>query len=98
MYQLFFVSTLIFINKAKAEIPFISLGEQSLKIENQRSNSAGSVSNEIQVIPEGNLGDEYQRAYYLNELRQQDPTTLPQVNYMGWYINRFANQIRAHLK
>lgn len=44
-----------------------------------------------------NLGDEYQRAYYFNELKQQEPTALPQVNYMGWYVNRFAAEIRAYL-
>lgn len=40
-----------------------------------------------------NLGDEYQRAY-LNTVRGGDP----QVNFMGWYVNRFEDSINHYLK
>lgn len=44
-----------------------------------------------------NLGDEYQRAFYFNEIKKQDPSALPQVNYMGWYINKFSSEIRQFI-
>jgi len=40
-----------------------------------------------------NVGDEYQRAY-LNTVRGSDP----QVNFMGWYVNRFEDAINNYLK
>lgn len=43
-----------------------------------------------------NLGDEYQRAYNLKMLRAADGAALPQVNYMGWYINKFEKNIRTY--
>ena len=46
-----------------------------------------------------NLGDEYRRAYMLNDQRQRmNPQLLPQVNYMGWYINQFESEIKSVLK
>jgi len=46
-----------------------------------------------------NVGDEYRRAYMMNEQRTKiNPQALPQVNYMGWYINHFASQIRTVLQ
>ena len=40
-----------------------------------------------------NLGDEYQRAYLVT-LRDSDP----QVNFMGWYVNKFEDAIEKYLK
>lgn len=40
-----------------------------------------------------NLGDEYQRAY-MSTVRGGDP----QVNFMGWYVNRFEDAINNYLK
>lgn len=44
-----------------------------------------------------NLGDEYSRAYNLNLMRRQHPESLPQVNYMGWYVNTFDTMINSYL-
>ncbi|AGH94393.1 DUF1402 family protein [Pseudobdellovibrio exovorus] len=41
-----------------------------------------------------NVGDEYQRAYYF--LKKNG--SAPEVNYMGWYINHFENEIQNYLE
>lgn len=45
-----------------------------------------------------NVGDEYKRAYMMNQSRLQNPQSLPQVNYMGWYVNKYEAVIRSYLK
>lgn len=45
-----------------------------------------------------NVGDEYKRAYMLNQLRVRQPETMPQVNYMGWYVNTNEAKLRSYLK
>ncbi len=45
-----------------------------------------------------NLGDEYKRAYNLKLQKNYSAGALPQVNYMGWYINTFDQKIRSYLK
>lgn len=45
-----------------------------------------------------NVGDEYKRAYMMNQMRLSQPETMPQVNYMGWYINTHETKLRSYLK
>ncbi len=45
-----------------------------------------------------NLGDEYKRAYNLKLQKNYSADTMPQVNYMGWYVNTFEQKIRSYLK
>ena len=45
-----------------------------------------------------NVGDEYKRAYMLNQIRLRQPETMPQVNYMGWYVNTNDVKLRSYLK
>lgn len=46
-----------------------------------------------------NIGDEYKHAVLYNEKRLKlNSHQYPAVNYMGWYINYFENDIRYYLK
>ncbi len=45
-----------------------------------------------------NVGDEYKRAYMLNQQRLTDPGIMPQVNYMGWYVNKYESTLRSYLR
>lgn len=45
-----------------------------------------------------NVGDEYQRAFYFSQTLKTDPDAVPQVNYMGWYVNYFEKEIRSFLR
>jgi hypothetical protein len=45
-----------------------------------------------------NVGDEYKRAYMLNQVRLRNPDVMPQVNYMGWYVNQYESTLRSYLR